>query len=162
MIKDAHEGYISWEDYEENLKRLEANRRSGDGFNKTAPREGPALLQGLALCGICGKRMRVRYRVSGGRMYPQYECKGLYETMAGGMCQHISGARVDQAVGDLLVEAMNPKALDVALAAQKELENRLEEADRLRYRQVERARQEAELARRRYMRVDPDNPSGFS
>jgi DNA invertase Pin-like site-specific DNA recombinase len=157
LIKDAHEGYISWEDYEENLKRLEANRRSGDGFNKTAPREGPALLQGLALCGICGKRMRVRYRVSGGRMHPQYQCKGLYETMAGGMCRHISGARVDQAVGDLLVEAMNPEALDVVLAVQKELENRLEETDRLRYRQVERARQEAEPARRRYMRVDPDN-----
>lgn len=157
LIKNAHEGYISWEDYEENIKRLEQNRRSGDGFNKTAPREGPALLQGLVLCGICGKRMRVRYRVKAGRTYPQYECKGLFENMAGAICQQISGARVDQAVGDLLVEAVNPAALDAALAVQQELENRLQEADRLRYRQVERAQQEAELARRRYMRVDPDN-----
>jgi DNA invertase Pin-like site-specific DNA recombinase len=157
LIKDAHERYISWEEHEENLKRLEGNRRSGDGFNKTAPREGPALLQGLALCGICGKRMRVRYRVSGGRQHPHYQCKGVYETLTGGNCQNISGHRVDQAVGDLLVEAMNPAALDVALAVQKELQNRLEEADRLRYRQVERTRQEAELARRRYIRVDPDN-----
>lgn len=157
FIKDAHERYISWDDYEENLKRLEANRKSGNGFNRTAPREGPALLQGLALCGICGKRMRVRYRGCAGKVHPHYQCKGLDEYVAGEMCQNISGARVDQAVGDLLLEAMNPAALDVALAVQKELQDRLEEADRLRYRQVERARHEAELARRRYMRVDPDN-----
>jgi len=54
LIKDFHARYISWDEYEENLKRLQANRRSGDGYNRTAPREGPALLQGMALCGIWG------------------------------------------------------------------------------------------------------------
>jgi len=157
LIKDFHDCYISWDEYEENLKRLEANRRSGDGFNRTAPREGPALLQGLVLCGICGKRMRVRYRVSSGGLNPCYQCKGLDEKLAGSTCQDIPGDRVDQAVGNLLVETMNPAALEVAFAVHKELQDRLEEADKLRYRQVERARQEAELARRRYMRVDPDN-----
>lgn len=157
LIKDFHECYISWDEYEENLKRLEANRQSGDGYNRTAPREGPALLQGLVLCGICGKRMRVRYRVSNARLHPQYQCKGLYENVAGAKCQDIPGDRVDQAVGNLLVETMNPAALDVALAVHKELQDRLDQADKLRYRQVERARQEAELAQRRYMRVDPDN-----
>jgi hypothetical protein len=72
-------------------------------------------------------------------------------------CQDISGDGIDQAVGRLLVASMNPAALEVALAVHRELQDRLEEADRLRYRQVERARQEADLAQRRYMRVDPDN-----
>jgi len=157
LIKDFHERYISWEEYEENLKRLEANRQSGEGYNGSAAREGSALLQGLALCGICGKRMRVRYRACGGSLYPQYQCMGLDEAMAGPRCQDIPGQRIDQAVGGLLVETMNPMALEVALAVQQELQDRLEEADKLRYRQVERARQEAELAQRRYMRVDPDN-----
>jgi hypothetical protein len=157
LIKDFHDGYISWDAYEENLKRLEANRQSGAGYNRTAPREGPALLQGLVLCGICGKRMRVRYRYSGGRLHPQYQCKGLEEKVAGAKCQDIPGDGIDQAVGGLLVASMNPAALEVALAVHRELQDRLEEADRLRYRQVERARQEADLAQRRYMRVDPDN-----
>jgi len=157
LIKDFHARYISWDEYEENLKRLAANRRSGDGYNRTAPREGPALLQGMALCGTCGKRMRVRYRMGSNRLYPQYQCKGLHENVAGEKCQDIAGDRIDQAVGDLLVETVNPTALDVALTVHKELQDRLDQADKLRYRQVERARQEAELAQRRYMRVDPDN-----
>lgn len=157
LIKDFHTGYILWDEYEENLKRLEANRRSGKGFNRTAPREGPALLQGIVLCGKCGKRMRVRYRMSSGKLHVQYQCKGPDENTAGFTCQTISGDKIDQAVGALLLEMMNPKVLNVALAVQKELQERLAEADKLRYRQVERAHQEAELARRRYMRVDPDN-----
>ncbi len=157
LIKDFHEGYISWEEYEENLKRLEANRQSGEGYNRCAPREGPALLQGFVMCGVCGKPMRVRYRHSQGRLSPQYQCKGWDEKVAGPLCQSVPGDAVDQAVGSLLVEVMNPVALDVALSVQEELEQRQVEADKLRYRQVERARHEAELARRRYMRVDPDN-----
>jgi DNA invertase Pin-like site-specific DNA recombinase len=157
LIKGLHAGYITWEQYEENLKRLEGNRQSGDGYNRCAPREGPALLQGLALCGVCGKRMGPRYRDSPGGLSPQYECKGWEAKVAGPVCQSIPGDGIDRAVGGLLVEMMNPVALEVALSVQQELEGRLDEAERLRYRQVERARQEAELARRRYLRVDPDN-----
>ena len=67
------------------------------------------------------------------------------------------GADVDRAIGELLVESMTPLALEVALSVQDELANRADEADRLRRQQVERARYEAELAQRRYLRVDPDN-----
>jgi|GEM_PF-3309730 len=67
------------------------------------------------------------------------------------------GGALDRAVGDLLVEAMSPLALEVALSVQEELQARADEADRLRHQQVERARYEAELAQRRYLRVDPDN-----
>jgi hypothetical protein len=72
-------------------------------------------------------------------------------------CQRLVGAKLDQAVGELPVEAVTPLALEVALAVQEELEARADSADRLRRQQVERARYQAELAQRRYLRVDPDN-----
>jgi hypothetical protein len=67
------------------------------------------------------------------------------------------GDGIDDAIGELLIESMKPAALEVALAVQQELQSRIDEADSLRHKQVERARYEAELARRRYMQVDPDN-----
>jgi len=157
LIKGAHEGYISWEEYEENQKRLKANSRSRNELRRTAPREGLALLQGLVICGICGKHMSVRYRKTRGRLRPEYACKGRGENLAKARCQSIPGDGIDEAVGTVLVEAMNPMALDVSLAVQQELERRVDEADRIRQQQVERARYEVELARRRYMKVDPEN-----
>ena len=73
------------------------------------------------------------------------------------ICQWISGKAVDEAVGELLLEIVTPVAIEVTLAVQQELQARLDEVERLRKEQVERARYEAELAQRRYMRVDPDN-----
>jgi hypothetical protein len=67
------------------------------------------------------------------------------------------GGGIDEAVAKLLFEAMTPMALEVALAVQHELDQRLEDVDRLRRQQVERARYEADLAQRRYMQVDPGN-----
>ena len=154
LIPGAHEGYISWEEYEENQKRLEANCVGG---RKCPPREGPALLQGLVICGVCGRRMSVRYHHRWGSLSPDYICDGESKKLANGHCQSIPGHGIDRAVGDLLVEAMSPVALEVSLAVQQELQERIEEADRVRRRQVERARYEAELARHRFMRVSPDN-----
>ena len=157
LIKDAHAGYISWDEYEENQKRLKANsisRRTSEG---SVPREGQALLQGLVICGICGKRMSVRYRKTRGRLRPEYACKGCGDNLAEPRCQSMPGDGIDKAVGSLLMEAMNPVALDVALAVQEELNSRADESDRIRHRQVDRARYEVALARRRYMQVDPDN-----
>jgi hypothetical protein len=73
------------------------------------------------------------------------------------ICQRIPGAEIDRVIGDILLEMVNPVTLDVALTVQEELQARLDEADRLRKQQVERARYEAELAQRRYMHVDPQN-----
>ncbi len=157
MIKDAHEGYISWEEYEENQKRLKANSYNRSISERSVPREGRALLQGLVICGICGKRMSVRYRKARGCMRPEYWCRGQADNMAEPRCQSMPGDGIDEAVGTLLVETMNPVALDVTLAVQEELNRRTKEADRIRQEQVERVRYEMELARRRYLRVDPDN-----
>ena len=158
LIPEAHAGYISWEDYEQNQKRLhESAQAVGRDRRKSPAREGPALLQGLLLCGRCGERMTVRYHSREGRLWPEYLCQRDGIEHAKPLCQRIPGAGIDQAIGELLVAAVSPVALEVALSVQLELQSRIEEADRLRQKQVERAQYEVDLARRRYMRVDPDN-----
>ncbi len=158
LIFDAHPGYITWAEHEENLARLKANSAAyGADRRHGPPREGPALLQGLAICGRCGGRMTVRYYIRHGQPVPQYCCQSEGIKRAESPCQRIVGADIDRAVGDLLVESMTPLALEVALSVQDELASRAGEADRMRRQQVERARYEAELAQRRYLRVDPDN-----
>ena len=158
FVEGAHPGYVSWDEYERNQRRLQENAHAqGSERDKSPAREGPALLQGLIVCGRCGRRMTVRYHWRRGGLTPDYVCQRKGIENAEPICQRISGAEVDRFVADLLVEFINPITLDVALAVQQELQAQLEEGDRLRGQQVERARYEAELAQRRYMRVDPDN-----
>jgi DNA invertase Pin-like site-specific DNA recombinase len=158
LIREKHAGYIGWDEYERNQRRLRDNCQAyGSDRRKSPPREGPALLQGLLLCGCCGKRMTVRYHSRRGQLSPDYVCQREGIEHAEPVCQHIPGSNIDEAVGNILVEAVIPVTLEVALAVQQELQSRVEEADRLRQQQVERSRYEAELARRRYLRVDPDN-----
>jgi hypothetical protein len=158
LIRGAHSGYIDWEEYEQNQRRLRDNCQAyGEDRRQSPPREGPALLQGLLICGRCGKRMTVRYHSRRGQLVPDYVCQREGIEHGEPICQHLPGAAIDEAIGNILVEAVTPITLEVALAVQQELQSRLQEADRLRQQQVERARYEAELARRRYLRVDPDN-----
>jgi DNA invertase Pin-like site-specific DNA recombinase len=158
LIRDAHPGYITWDEYEQNLQILRDNAQGpAAGRDRGPPREGPALLQGLVICAKCGDRMTVRYHLQGERRVPDYVCQRHGVEHAEPLCQQIVGGELDAAIGRLLVEAVSPVTLEVALAVQKELENRSEESDRLRRQAVERARYESDLARRRYMRCDPDN-----
>jgi DNA-binding CsgD family transcriptional regulator len=101
--------------------------------------------------------MSVRYQGSRERPQAHYVCKGSGYNQALPNCQSVPGTAIDQALGDLLLEAITPVALEVALAVQDEIEARLEETDALRMKQVERARYEAELARSRFMQVDPNH-----
>ena len=158
LLPDAHPGYISWAEHLRIQQRLHesalaygADRRHGP------PREGPALLQGLAVCGRCGIRMAVRYHRRGKMVVPDYTC--LVRTMEhrDPACQIIPGATIDEAVGRLLVELMTPMALELSLAVQEEIHQRLDQTDRLRQQQVQRAQYEADLARSRYLQVDPTN-----
>jgi DNA invertase Pin-like site-specific DNA recombinase len=158
FVTDAHPAYLSWEEYERNQRRLQENAHAqGSERDKSPAREGPALLQGLLVCGRCGRRMTVRYHWRRGGLAPDYVCQRKGIENAEPICQRVSGAEVDRFVADLLVEFINPITLDVALAVQQELQAQLEEGDRLRGQQVDRVRYETELAQRRYMRVDPDN-----
>lgn len=159
LILDAHPGYVTWQAYEENLRRLQENAPNKRVEKRSAAREGPSLLQGLAICGICGSRMTVGYRQRKAGFAPVYICQGPREVdrIENGYCQRISGYSLDLAIGALLVETVTPLALEVALSVQQELQSRWDEADRLRRLQVDRARYESELARRRFLRVDPEN-----
>lgn len=158
LLLDVHPGYITWEQYEDNLCRLHENAQANGADRAKSPaREGSALLQGLAICGRCGKRMTIRYHMHHGQPVPEYTCQKDGIEKAEPVCQRLLGGGVDQAIGDLLVETVSPLALEVALAVREELNSRAEEADQLRHQQVERARYEAEVAQRRYLRVDPDN-----
>jgi len=158
LIRDVHAGYVSWEEFEQNQVTLKQNLAGfTPGDRGRLPREGAALLQGRVLCGICGSRMRVKYQEIEPGLVPYYQCCDEVVRHAGKMCQSIRGSDIDRAIGSLLLETVAPAALEVALAVQDEIAGRIAEADKLRCSQLERARYEAELARRRYLKVDPDN-----
>jgi DNA invertase Pin-like site-specific DNA recombinase len=158
VIPNVHVGYISWQQFEANQKRLADNALGFGGEKKMGPpREGPALLQGRVLCGICGERMSIQYHLLHQKVVPTYVCQQASVQRAEKVCQRVPGGVVDQAISNLLLELMQPMTLQVALAVQQEVEARVNEAQALRQKHVERAQYEAELARRRYMQVDPEN-----
>jgi hypothetical protein len=158
LIRDAHPGYISWDEFERNEQTLRDNVA---GWSPTgrgrAPREGSALLQGRLICGRCGARMRVRYQKMRTTLAPYYVCMEEVVRRAGTTCQSIRGRDIDSAISTLLLQTVAPAALEVALAVHDEIAGRIKQADQLRASQLERARYDAELARRRYLKVDPDN-----
>jgi DNA invertase Pin-like site-specific DNA recombinase len=158
LIPGAHPGYITWDQYEANQQLLLGNAAARGTDRAAGPaREGTALLQGLAVCGRCGRRMTVRYHARGGTEVPDYQCVRDCIDNAASRCQTVSGAVVDAAIGRLLLDTLTPLTLEVALTVQAEIEARAAEADALRRSHVERARHRADLARRRYLAVDPDN-----
>ena len=158
FIPNSHPGYISWEEYESNQRKLRANA-AGYGWDrrKSPPREGVALLQGIAVCGRCGKRMRAQYHVQKGRLIPTYVCVRDAIQKSGSACQIVLGTGVDETVSQEVLKAVTPASLDLALEVFEELRERKSEVDRLHHAQVERIRQEAELAQRQYMLVRPEN-----
>jgi DNA invertase Pin-like site-specific DNA recombinase len=156
LIREAHPGYISWEEHERIATRLEASAKAL-GHERTQPREGPALLQGHAVCGLCGSRMHIHYATRRGATIPTYVCVGRGQLFGDPSCQSIMGTEIDAAVGKVLVETVTPMALELALAIHEEVKARVDEADRLRHRQVERAQYDVDHARHRYMQVDPAN-----
>ena len=159
LIPESHPGYIDWKQFEANQARLAQNAQArGTERRASPPREGPALLQGLVICGRCGGRMTVRYHHRRGQQFPDYACQSdAIKRALSHACQIVPGTSVDEAVASLLLDTVTPLALEAALAVSDELRSRAEDADRIRRQHVERARHEAELARRRYLAVDPDN-----
>jgi len=158
LIKDAHPGYITWPEFEINQQRL-AESATAHGTDRTAgpPREGSALFQGIVLCGRCGRRMTVRYHIRSRRELPDYVCQANGIATAAPICQAIPGAAIDTTVAHLLLDTLTPLALEVALTVADELATRADQADRIRAAHIERARYHADLARRRYLAVDPSN-----
>lgn len=156
-IPDAHPGYITWDRYQQNLRILENNGRGYETARASLPREGSALLQGRAVCGLCGRHFRVRYLDRRGRLESWYVCDRGSSAKAEPNCQSIAGGPIDEAVGSIVAEIMTPSAVEFALEIRSEIEARQEDADRLRCRAIERAQADADLAKRRFMMVDPSN-----
>jgi DNA invertase Pin-like site-specific DNA recombinase len=156
VIPDHHPGYITRDQFLANRKRLAENRTNIETLVGPA-REGLCLLQGLLLCGICGRRLTARYTGNGG-LYPTYECNSTSrDGLPPGHRMSLPAGPVDDAIAERVLTAVTPLTIKLALEALASLEQR----DKLvsaqwRWR-IERARYEAELAERRYEEVDPSN-----
>lgn len=156
LIPDHHEGFIDWETYEMNQARISQNTRPRPHQAAGAIREGTALLQGLATCGRCGRRLRVYYQ--GRNSSPGYYCAGTHIANGrGSYCLRVGGARLDEAVGQAVLQAVAPAGIEAALQAEENLQADQDAALAQWSLQVERARYEAERAERRYRGVEPEN-----
>jgi DNA invertase Pin-like site-specific DNA recombinase len=158
FLPSAHPGYITLDQYDANRARLTSNA-AAHGRDRAAgpPREGPALLQGIIICGTCGRRMTVRYHQRRGQELPTYVCQRDGIEHGHRICQAVPGAGLDERIGQLLIDTLTPLTIEAAFAVEAELQHRADEAGALRAAHVERARYLADLARRRYLAVDPAN-----
>ena len=145
--------YITWEQYQANQERLKANRTRADATG--APRRGPSLLSGLAVCGKCGARMRVSY---GGRENRHlYSCARRLQEFREPFCQSLAGPPLDAFVTGEVLRALEPASLELSLQAAGEIERQRAELDNVWQKRLERARYEAERAERHYLRIEPEN-----
>jgi DNA invertase Pin-like site-specific DNA recombinase len=158
QLRQPHDGYISWDEFLENGKRLEKNRTNGEATMLSGPaREGLALLQGLLLCGNCGHAITVGYTGNGG-IYPTYLCnRQRREGLATKDCMGFRCDLLDAAVSEEVLKALRPAELQLALGALRELEVRDQAILRQWQMRLERAEYEVALAERRYQEVDPSN-----
>ena len=159
LIPDHHPGFTDWDTYLANQARIGANirpqaRQPGTG----AVREGSALLQGLATCGTCGRKLAVFYR-GPAKTVPNYYCQGSAELVNGRGSRHmnVGGQAIDAAVAEAFLAALQPAALQACLHAAEQLEHGHDAALDQHRRQVEQARYQAVKAERRYRAVDPEN-----
>jgi len=158
VIPEAHPGYITWQDYHDNLRTLRACAKAhGQDRRAHPPGKGPALLQGLVVCGVCGQRMTLRYHSRQGDLVPDYVCQRQGIEYGKPICQSIPGANIEKEMGNMLLELVTPVTLEIALAVQQEVQARLQEADKLRYQNVQQAQYQADLAKDRFMHIDPRN-----
>lgn len=156
LIKNHHEGFIDWTTFEMNQTRLARNIRPGPQQAAGVVREGSALLQGLATCGRCGRKLRVYYQ--GRHSSPGYYCANSQP--CGGRavwCLRVGAVRIDRAVAETFLAAIGPTGLEAALEAEKLSQSEQQTALKQWRLQVEHARYEAERAERRYREVEPEN-----
>ena len=159
LIPDHHPGFIDWDTYQANQARIGSNTRPQASQPGTgAVREGSALLQGLATCGTCGRKLAIFYR-GPAKTVPNYYCQGSAELVDGRGARHmnVGGQAIDAAVAGAFLAALQPAALHACLHAAAQLEDGHDAALDQHRRQVEQARYNATRAERRYRAVDPDN-----
>jgi excisionase family DNA binding protein len=155
MIKDHHEGYISWDEFERNQKQLAINNYGRAGGVKTG-RGGRALLSGIMTCGRCGRRLGVAY-TGNPQSRPVYRCDKPNLMMGLPRCMTFGGPRIDSAVAKELLRAVEPIAIEAAFKAERMHQEQQAEQQRILDLELRQARYEASLAERRYAACDPDN-----
>ena len=151
LLKDRLPAYISWDSFERNQAQVAANRSQHEGI----ARGGPALLAGLLVCGQCGQRMVTQYPNRG--RFLRYSCTRRAVNYGAAACQSLSGRALDALVAGLMLEALQPAALEVNLQLLEDLELERAALHRQWQQRLERARYEAERARRQYDAVEPEN-----
>jgi hypothetical protein len=158
LIWDHHPGYIDKATFERNQAQLASNTRPRAHEPGGAVREGQALLQGIAVCGRCGRKLKVHYQGTRGHKSPAYHCPGsVLVEGRGKWCVRVGGTRIEEAVAAALIQALTPAGVKAALRAAEALEADHDAALAQWHLQVERARYEAERAERRYRQVEPEH-----
>ena len=155
-LQAAHPGYISWEEFMANQRRMADNVNRYETGHAGAPRKGSALLQGIAVCGRCGRRMSLRYTEPNGD-YPVYCCRSDRDQEGSALCQEVRALPVDALVERVLLDALAPDQIAIALAAVGQLEAESRQLERQWTLRSERARYEAKRAKRQYDAVEPEN-----
>jgi DNA invertase Pin-like site-specific DNA recombinase len=156
LIPEHHPGFIDWATFQANQARLDSNTRPQPHQSGGAVREGSALLQGIATCGHCGRRLHIHYR--GRNSTPGYHCAGKDLVNGRGVyCLNISGLAIEQAVADAFLEAVTPAAVEAMRLTVEQLHTNHDAALSQWRLEVERTRYEAERAERRYRTVEPEN-----
>jgi len=155
-LQNAHPSYLSWDAYLANQAQLQANRNHYGQGRPGAVRQGQALLQGIALCGRCGRQMWLRYSGPQGT-FPVYQCQADAKEFGGPACQAVRALRVDAEVERQLLAALQPDQLALALEAFDQLVLEQTARERQWHLRLERVRYEAQRARRQYDEVEPEN-----
>jgi DNA invertase Pin-like site-specific DNA recombinase len=151
FLPDRVPAYIAWEQYKRNQAQLRSNKAAISG----TPRAGQALLSGMLVCGRCGLRMTAQYNNNGAN--PRYICNGMAFCYAEPVCQSLKAAPLDALMARLVLEALEPAALEASLLAAADLEREQAAVERHWQQRIERARYEAERMRRQFDAVEPEN-----
>jgi DNA invertase Pin-like site-specific DNA recombinase len=158
LIWEHHRGYIDKATFDRNRERIAGNTRPRAHQAGGAVREGAALLQGIAVCGRCGRKLKVHYQGRRGHQSPAYHCpSSILVENRGSWCLRVGGGQIDQAVAGALLAALTPAGVKAALQAAEALEQDHDAALQQWWLQVERAKYQAERAERRYRQVEPEH-----
>jgi len=155
LIRDRFPAYITWDEFEENQRKLRENSTFGKAL--AAPRHGPSVLAGLVVCGRCGHRMLVAYTNASSQRTLRYSCQRDAIDYGVDRCQSLSGAVLESFVVERLLQAMSPAALELSLAATEDIERERKQLDDHWQQRLARSRYEVEQARRQYAAIDPEH-----
>ncbi len=158
LIKDHHPQYITYDQYQHNIQQLQDNRtNTPDQFLAGPPREGATLLQGLLVCGICGRRISIRYKVNKA-IIPTYECNGRKrQGLTGSSCFSFRANLVDPIIEQKVIQILTPDNVTIALSAMAEMEKRNDSLNRQWEMNIQRCQYQSDIAQRRFEQVDPAN-----